>query len=182
MYDINTLVNKLTKTEEWLTEEFKTVRTGRAVPAILDKVMVSAYGTPTMLKSLANIASEDARTLRVNPYDIGQVKDVEKAISDADLGVSVNSNESSVRVIFPELTSERREQLIKLAKSKLEEARIAVRGARDEAKKAIDAAEKAGEMSEDEQHTVMDKVQKMIEDANKKLEEHYTKKEEEING
>lgn len=181
-YDYTDLQSKLTKTEYWLAEEFKGIRTGRAMPAILDKVMVSAYGTPMQLNQIANIGTEGARTLLVNPYDLGQIKAIEKAISDADLGVSASSNESTVRVHFPELTGERRGELLKLAKGKLEEARIAVRNARDEVKKEVEAAEKNGTMSKDDKFNTMEKVQKLIDDANKRLEEHYGKKEQEING
>lgn len=180
MYNFTELQNKLTKTEEWLVEELKTIRTGRAVPGILDKIMVSAYGTPMQLKAMANIASEDARTLRVNPYDVGQVKTIEKAISEADLGVGVSSNESSVRVTFPELTGERREQLLRLAKQKLEEARIAVRGARDDAKKELEAGEKSGEISKDDKFSAMEKLQDFIDKSNATLDAHYEKKGEEI--
>ncbi len=182
MIDFTQLKDKLEKAQEWLSGEFAGVRTGRAVPALLDNVQVDAYGAKMPLKQMANIGVEDARTLRVNPFDIGQIKDVERAIADADFGVSVQATASEVRVIFPELTGERREQLLKIAGGKLEEARVTVRGARDEFKKELQTQEKDGEISKDENHNAQEEMQKLVEETNKELEEQYKKKEEEIRG
>ncbi len=182
MIDFQQLKDKLNGAQEWLSAELSGVRTGRAVPALLDSIKVDAYGMQTPLKQLANIGVEDARTLRVNPFDVNQIKDVERAISDADLGVSVQATSSEVRVIFPELTGERREQLLKIAGSKLEEARVTVRGARDEFKKMLNAQEKDGEISKDENHNAQEEMQKLVDEANKNLEEQFNKKEEEIKG
>ncbi len=182
MVDFNKLKEKLESTQAWLEAELAGVRTGRAVPALLDSIKVDAYGMQTPLKQLANIGVEDARTLRVSPFDISQVKDIERAITDADLGVSVQATASEVRVIFPELTGERREQLLKIAGGKLEEARVAVRGARDEMKKDLNAQEKEGEISKDENHNAQEEMQKFVDEANKALEEQFNKKEEEIKG
>ncbi len=182
MTDFIQLKEKLDSTEEWLSSELSGVRTGRAVPALLDNIKVEAYGMQTPLKQVANIGVEDARTLRVNPFDVSQIKDVERAIADADLGVGVQAGASEVRVIFPELTGERREQLLKIASAKLEEGRIAVRGARDEAKKELQKQEKDGDISKDENHDAQEEMQKLVEDANKALEEQFNKKEEEIKG
>ena len=182
MTDFTQLKEKLAAAQDWLCGELGGVRTGRAVPALLDNIKVDAYGMQTPLKQLANIGVEDARTLRVSPFDMGQIKDVERAISDADLGVSVQATASEVRVIFPELTGERREQLIKIAGGKLEEARVTVRGARDEMKKALGTQEKNGEISKDENHNAQEEMQKLVDDANKELEEQYKNKEVEIKG
>lgn len=182
MTDFTQLENKLEKSQEWLVAELAGVRTGRAVPALLDNIKVGTYGIQTPLKQLANIGVEDVRTLRVSPFDVSQIKDVERAISEADLGVGVQATASEVRVIFPELTGERREQLLKIAGSKLEEARVAVRGARDEMKKYLQTQEKDGDISKDENHDAQEEMQKLVEDANKSLEEQYSKKEEEIKG
>ncbi len=180
MTDFTQIKDKLAKSQEWLLNEFSGIRTGRAVPALLDNIMVDAYGSKTPLKQLANIGTEDARTLRISPFDISQIKDVERAIADADLGVSAQATSSEVRVIFPELTGERREQLLKIAKSKLEEARVAVRGARDEFKKVLQTKENDGDLSKDENHDAQEEMQKLVEEANKELEEQYNKKEDEI--
>ncbi len=182
MTDFTQLKEKLESTQDWLVAEFGGIRTGRAVPALLDNVMVDAYGSKTPLKQLANIGAEDARTLRVNPFDVSQIKDIERAIGEADLGVGVQAGSSEVRVIFPELTGERREQLLKIAGGKLEEARVTVRGARDEMKKDIMAQEKDGEIGKDASHDAQEEMQKMVEETNKALEEQYSRKEEEIKG
>ncbi len=182
MIDFVTLKEKLKNTQEWLKTELSGIRTGRAVPALLDNVMIDAYGSKTPLKQLANIGVEDARTLRVNPYDVSQIKDMERAINDADLGVGVQATGSEVRVIFPELTGERRIQLLKIAGAKLEEARVAVRGARDDMKKELIQKEKDGEISKDENHKAQEEMQKLVDEANKALEEQFKHKEEEIKG
>ncbi len=182
MVDFNKLKERLEGTQTWLEAELAGVRTGRAVPALLDNIKVEAYGMQTPLKQLANIGVEDARTLRVSPFDVSQVKDIERGITDADLGVSVQATASEVRVIFPELTGERREQLLKIAGGKLEEARVAVRGARDEMKKDLNVQEKEGEISKDENHNAQEEMQKLVDEANKALEEQFNKKEEEIKG
>src|SRR3989338_5159053 len=122
-YDFKILDGKLAAAKEWLAREYRGLRTGRAPPAILDGISVSAYGSSMPLKQLATIGTEDARTLRVQPFDAGTLKDIERAITAADLGVGTTSDGMIVRVVLPELTSERRTQLVKLAKGKLEEAR-----------------------------------------------------------
>jgi ribosome recycling factor len=132
------------------------------------------------LNQVGTIGVEDARTLRVSVWDASVSKAVEEAIRDANLGVSVVGDSSGLRVIFPELTSERREQLLKLAKAKLEDARISVRAMRDETMKAIEKAEKAGDLSEDEKFTKKDSVQVAVDKMNRELDELYTKKESEL--
>jgi ribosome recycling factor len=165
---------------EWLEKEFSTIRTGQATPTLLDSVRVESYGSFLPLNQVGSVGVEDARTLRISPWDASQVKAVEKAISDADLGLSVVTDSSGVRVIFPELTGERRQQLVKLAKSKLEDARVSVKAVRDDAMKAIDAAEKAGEMSQDDKFTQKEEVQKVVDQTNRTLEARFAEKEGEI--
>jgi ribosome recycling factor len=177
---MNELETKLSQIQSWLTLEFGGIRTGQATPALLDSVKVESYGTHMAINQVASIGIEDARTLRISPWDAGQVKAIETAIRDADLGVSVASDSSGVRVVFPELTGERRTQLLKLAKSKLEEARVSVRSLRDEHMKALDKAQKEGTLSEDEKFAKRDAVQKKIDSANVALEAQYAKKETEI--
>lgn len=164
----------------WLQQEFTGIRTGQAAPAILDSVKVESYGTRVPINQMATVGIEDARTLRISPWDAGSIASIEGAIRDADLGVSVSTDSSGLRVVFPELTSERRAQLVKLAGQKLEDARISVRGARDEVMKELDKKEKDGEMSEDEYFTTKEKIQKQVEATNKELEALYDKKESEI--
>lgn len=164
----------------WLTDEYSSIRTGQAAPGLLDGVKVESYGATMSLQQLGSIGIEDARTLRVSPWDAGQVASIERAIKDADLGVSVSSDSSGLRVMFPELTSERREQIKKLAKGRLEDARVRVRNVRDEAMKKIDSQEKDGSISKDDRFRLRDQVQKEVDRINEKLEALFTKKEQEI--
>lgn len=179
-YDFKTFDGKASAAKEWLSREYRGLRTGRASPAILDSISVSAYGSMMPLKQVANVGVEDARTLRVQPFDAGTLKDVERAIAAADLGVGTSSDGASVRVAFPELTSERREQLIKLAKGKLEEARMTLRGARDEMWKEIQTEEKEGALSEDDKFRLKDELQKKVDKVNEDLEKAFENKEKEM--
>lgn len=179
-YDLKVFEGRVREVEEWLRKELSSVRTGRATPTLLDTVKVESYGTHVPLQQAANVGVEDARTIRVTPWDAGMVKEVEKAITNADLGVSVTTDEKGVRVIFPELTSERRTQLLKIAKGKHEEARVSLRGARDDVVKDIDAKQKSGELSEDERFAAKETLQKHVDSMNKKLDELIEHKEKEI--
>ncbi len=180
MYDFFQLKNKIDETNEWLRNEYQGIRTGRAAPALLDNVQVDSYGSRMPINQVANVGAEDARTLRVSPYDASQVKDIEKAISAADLGVGISADSAGVRVTFPELTTERRETLMKLAKDKLEEARVSLRGARDDVWADIQKQEQSGEISEDKKFTNKEGMEKIIKDANTELDELLEKKEKEI--
>jgi len=164
----------------WLEKEFAGIRTGRATPTLLDGVRVESYGTMMPLNQIGSVGVEDARTIRIAPWDTQQVAAIERAIRDADLGVSVVTDSAGVRVIFPELTGERRIQLKKLAKGKLEEARIAVRGARDEAQKDLEKRFKEGGMGEDDKFAEKDAIQKQVDDTNRHLESLFDKKDQEL--
>jgi len=179
-YNFSNFKNDSASVEQWLRKEYDGIRTSRAAPSILDGVNVEAYGSKMPLKQVSSIVSSDPRTLYVSPYDQSQIKDIEKAITDADLGLSVGSDEKGVRVSFPELTGERRDSLIKLSKEKLEEARISIRKHRDETMKDIENQEEKGSISEDERFRLKDELQKHVDVANKTLEEMYKKKETEI--
>ncbi len=180
MYDFSQLKNKIEETKDWLKQEFQGIRTGRAAPALLDNIQVESYGTMMPLNQVANVGVEDARTLRALPYDAGQVKDIEKAVTEANLGVGVSADSAGVRVTFPELTAERRDTLIKLAKDKCEEARVSLRGARDDVWSDIQKKEQDGEMSEDEKFTNKEEMEKIMKDANRELDALLEKKEKEI--
>jgi ribosome recycling factor len=180
-YDFSTLEQKLTDAKQWLAKEYQGLRTGRATPAILDSVSVQAYGSNMPLKQVANVGVEDARTLRITAWDQGLVKDIERGITAANLGLGVVADGAGIRVMFPELTAERREQLVKAAKAKLEESRAAVRVARDECWKDIQAKEEEGGMGEDEKFRLKDDLQKKIDTTNADLEKSFDKKEEEMN-
>ncbi len=179
-YNFTPFKDKLKSTEEWLRREYSTIRTGQTTPAILDGIKVESYGTLMPLNQVANIGIEDAKSLRVNPWDASMVKDIEKAITVANLGVSVGSDDKGVRVTFPQLTAERRTMIIKIAKEKLEEARIAVRKERERVMKDVDGQEEEGLLGEDEAKKVRNDVQKFVDEANKKLEDLKNLKEKEI--
>ncbi len=171
---------RLSGIQDWLQKEYVGIRTGQANPGLLDSVRVEAYGSKMPLQQVGSVSIEDARTLRLSVWDASQVAAVEKAVRDADLGVSVVADSSGLRVIFPELTSERRVQLLKLAKTKLEEARVSVKSARDEAMKELDRSFKANEISEDEKFSLRDAMQKLVEECNQKLESQFIRKEKEL--
>lgn len=178
--DFSKVDTELQAALEWLQGEYQGLRTGRATPAILDGVQVDAYGSRMPLKQVANIGIEDARTLRITPFDGGLTKDIERGITIADLGVGVSVSGSMVRVSFPELTTERRTELVKVAKAKLEDARVKVKGARNEAMTTLDTAEKEGGVGEDDIFRAKETVQEKVDALNKKLDELFKKKEEEM--
>lgn len=179
-YDFKVFDGKIAASKEWLAKEYRGLRTGRAAPAILDSVQVSAYGSMVPLKQVGNVSTEDARTLRVTAFDPSILKDIERGITAAEIGVGTSSDGTSVRVTFPELTSERREQLVKLAKGKLEEARTAVRIARDEAWKEIQTREKEGTLTEDDKFSLKEELQKKVDAGNGDLEKSFERKEAEM--
>ncbi len=179
-YNFSPLKQKIQETEEWLRGEFSSIRTGRATPVILDAVSVESYGARMAVNQVASISTEDPKTLRIVPWDATQLKTIEKGIMDADIGLSVVTDDKGLRVVFPELTSERRTSLVKIAKQKHEEARISLRKEREGAKNEIDSKEKAGVVSEDDKFRYLEEMQKMIDEANKKLDELAERKEKEI--
>lgn len=180
-YDFSQFDRRTEEIIEWLSKEFSSIRTGSATPALLDGIQVESYGARVPMNQVGSVGVEDARTLRISTWDAGNVKAVEKAIQEADLGVSVAVDEKGLRVFFPELTVERRSQLLKIAKSKLEEARVSIRGARDEAMKIVDSKERDGELSEDGKFNAKEEMQKKITVINGKIDEIMFKKEKEIN-
>jgi len=180
-YDFKIIEERGVSIVDWLSKEFSIIRTGSATPALLDGIQVESYGARVPLNQVGSVGVEDARTLRINAWDKGTVKEIEKAINDADFGVSVSIDDSGLRVSFPELTTDRREQLLKIAKAKLEEARVSLRGARDEAMKAIEAAVKEGDMSDDDKFTSKDELQKRVDAKNNEFDVMYSVKETEIN-
>jgi ribosome recycling factor len=176
----NSVSVKLKEVHEWLQKEYSGIRTGQASPMLLDSIKVESYGSFMNLNQVGSVGVEDARTLRISVWDKQAVSAIEKAIREADLGVSTASDSAGVRVIFPELTSERRAQLLKLAKSKLEDARISVRAVRDEFMKLLDKQQKDAEISEDEKFTWKEKIQNHVDNMNRSLEALFTQKEAEL--
>lgn len=179
-YNFTKLKADLASTESWLQRELGTIRTNRANPSILDSIRVEAYGSDMPISGVASMANDDARTIRITPWDQGLVKSIEKSITIANLGVSVSVDDKGIRVSFPELTSDRRKEIVKLAKEKLEQGKIQLRKHRDEINKDIEAKEKEGGMGEDEKFRFKAEAQKAIDESTKKLTDMMDKKEKEI--
>jgi ribosome recycling factor len=179
-YNFKPFEGRIKEVTERLTKELAGVRTGRATPAILDGIQVESFGTRMPISNVATVAIEDARSLRIAPWDAAMSKEIEKAITLANLGLSVGADEKGVRVFFPELTSERRVQLLKLAKEKIEEARTSLRKMRDEVWSDIQKQEKDKKMGEDDKFRAKDEMQKRVDAANKAFDEVLVRKEKEI--
>lgn len=179
-YDFSKLKAHIKETEEWLSRELAGVRTGRATPTLLDAVKPEAYGTRTALRELGSVSVEDARTLRIIPWDKTLTKAIDKGITEADLGVGISTDDQGLRVSFPELTSERREQLSKIAGDKTEQAKVTLRQHRTDALKALEAAEEVGGMGEDEVKRLKTELQKLIDAGNDALLKILERKESEI--
>ena len=158
---------QMEKSIESTKENFAGIRTGRANPALLNGITVEYYGAPTPLKSVATIGVPEPRTLSVTPFDPSQANAVEKALRDSDLGASPRRNGAVILLTMPELTEDRRKEYVKLAKTKAEDGKVAVRNIRRKAKETIDKAIKDGEMGEDEGERLLkdlDKVTKQVTD------------------
>jgi ribosome recycling factor len=142
--------NKMDKSVEATREEFAAIRAGRAHPSMFSKIVVDYYGSPTPLQQLASFTAPEARTILIQPYDIGAMSAIEKAIRDSDLGVNPANDGRMLRCAFPELTEERRKEYIKVAKSKAEDGRVAIRNLRRTAKQNLERLEKDGEVGKDD--------------------------------
>lgn len=181
-YNFTHFNERADEVKEWLKKELAQIRTGRATPTILDSIHVESYGAKSPLSHVASISIEDAKTLRVTPWDKTLVADIEKAITVADIGVSVSSDGAGLRVAFPELTAESRGVLAKLIKEKLEHSRVSLRAEREKVMDDLKAKEKDGEITEDEKFNFKEDLQKLVDKANHELEEAAKKKEDDIKG
>ena len=163
-----------------LEDAFKKIRTGRAHPSILDSVMVSYYGTDTLLSQLANINVEEGRNLLISPWEKNIIGDIEKAILKSDLGLNPSNNGDTIRVPMPPLTEETRKEFTKQAKSEAENAKVAVRNIRRDANSDFKELEKEKEISEDEQRRAEDEIQKITDRYVAKIESTYQVKESDL--
>lgn len=179
-YDFSQLKARIKDTEEWLKKELTAIRTGRANMAVLDTIQVEMYGSYMPVNQLANISMEDVRTLRIAPWDNTALKAIEKAINNSNLGLSTAIDDKGMRLFFPELTGERRIMLVKVAKEKMEDARVALRKERENAWDDVQAKEKEGDISEDDKFRAKEEMQKYIDEGNASLESLFSKKEQEI--
>ena len=160
-FSTNIYEEKMEKSLSNLQEDYVSIRAGRANPHILDKIQVDYYGTPSPLQSVANISVPEARMILIQPWESSLIKDIEKAILSSDLGLTSANDGKAVRLAFPELTEERRKELVKDVKKKGENAKVAVRNIRRDANDAIKKQNKANEISDDEQKQLEDQIQKL---------------------
>ncbi len=179
-YQFTELLKDFKSIEERLSLEFASLNTGRASPLVLDLVQVESYGSRMPIKNVASISIEDPKTLRIAPWDASLIKEIEKGITSANLGLSLATDEAGLRVIFPQLTTETRLRTVKTLKERLEESRIAIRRARESVWENIQESEKEGSMSEDDKFRAKEDLQKHVDTANNKLEEMFEKKEKEV--
>lgn len=171
---------KMKKTVKVLEDELVTIRAGRANPALLDKVMVDYYGTPTPLNQIAGLSAPEARMLVIQPYDGTALGNIEKAILKSDLGLNPSNDGRIIRLVIPQLTEERRKELVKLVKKYGEEAKVAVRNERRNANDELKKMKKDGEITEDDEKKAQDEVQKLTDRYVEIIDRVVARKEEEI--
>ncbi len=171
---------KMQKSAEAVTREFSTIRTGRASPALVEGVRVEYYGTPTPLKQLAAIHASDPKLLTIQPWDVKLLPEIEKALLKADLGLSPQNDGKLIRVPIPPLSTERREELAKVAHKMAEEGRVSIRTVRHAAKEAIEKLMKDKAINEDEKFRSLDDLQKLTDRYHKKVDDLLAAKESEL--
>ena len=172
--------NKMEKTKDVLRADLMAIRAGRANPQLLDRITVDYYGTPTPLKSVANISAPEPRVLQINPWDVKMVKDISKAILASDLGLTPSNDGKVIRLMLPELTEERRKELTKLVRKTAEDAKVASRNIRRDAMEQFKKLKKDGEITEDDQRKAEDEMQKVTDAAIKDIDKIAADKEKEI--
>lgn len=182
MYDFSHFKSKVQEIGNWLKKELASIQTGRATVAFLDDIRVESYGTQMPINQVAGMSVEDARTIRIAPWDKTQVQAIERAITTANLGVSAITDDAGIRVLFPELTTETRQKYAKMVGQKLEEARVSVRRERDEVWTAIQNQEKDSTISEDAKFKSKEQMEKLVKEANDMLDTMATRREDEIMG
>jgi ribosome recycling factor len=171
---------RMAKSVEATRHEFGSVRTGRATPALLDRVMVEYYGASTPLKQLATISAPEARLLSVQPFDKSSIKAIEKAIMESDVGLTPNNDGNMIRLSIPELTEERRRQLVKVVRTIAEDGRVGIRNARRDTMQDLRELRDAGEVGADDEHRAEAELQKLTDEKVGELDTFLKHKEEEI--
>ena len=161
MENIKDIEGRMQKSVDNLKEEYVTIRAGRANPHILDRLRVDYYGTPTPIQQVANVSVPEARMIQIQPWEASLIKDIEKAILVSDLGLTPNNDGKTIRLVFPELTEDRRKELAKDIKKKGDNAKVAIRNIRRDANDAIKKETKAGDISDDEAKNSEDEIQKI---------------------
>jgi ribosome recycling factor len=171
---------KMKKVIEACKREFGTIRTGRARPSLLDNIRVDYYGTMTPLNQMAQVSAPEPRLLTIKPWDRSVIPTIEKAILKSDLGLNPSSDGEVIRLNIPQLTEERRKDLVKVVKKKAEEERVAIRNLRREANEELKLYKEEGEISEDDMYRALDDIQKLTDEYVKKIDQLLVEKEEEI--
>ena len=180
MIEISEIEERMNKSVSSLESEFATIRAGRANPHILDRVMVDYYGVPTAIQQAANISVPEARMIQIQPWEASLIKEIEKAIMIADLGVMPTNDGKVIRIIFPELTEDRRKELAKEVKKKGEEAKVAIRNIRRDANDKAKKLNKDNEISDDELSNIEADIQKVTDKITAEIEKMIDKKTDEI--
>jgi ribosome recycling factor len=170
----------MNKTLENLQREYSMLRTGRANPQLVEKIKVEYYGTPTPLNQLASIGAPEARMLLIQPYDKTALPEIEKAILASDLGITPNNDGNVIRLVFPQLTEERRKELVKVVKKKAEEARVAIRNIRRENMDKVKTMQKNSEITEDDLKRAQNEIQKITDEFIEKVDKLAKAKEEDV--
>jgi ribosome recycling factor len=176
----STMQDKMDKAIQVLKRDLMSLRAGRANPALLDKVVVDYYGSPTPVNQLANISTPDPRTLYIQPWDKSAVAQIEKSILKSELGLTPNNDGAAIRISIPPLTEERRAELVKVARKMGEEAKVAIRNVRREANDELKKLEKSGEVNEDSSRRGQDDIQKVTDQFVKEIDKVVADKEKEI--
>ncbi len=177
---IRNATGRMDKSVETTHEHFNSVRTGRAAPALLDRISVDYYGTPTPLKNLATINAPEPRMLTIQPFDPTSVKQIEKTIQESDLGLTPSNDGKVIRLPIPQLTEERRKELVKVVRHMAEEGRVAVRNVRRDAIRHLEELVKNGDVGDDEERAAEGRVQKLTDDHTSKIDDLLKRKEAEI--
>ena len=177
--DINTFKTDISKCVDHVKEDLSQIRTGRATPELVEEVLVNAYGTQSPIKNLASISVIDARTINIQPWDKTILEEINKGVSNANLGFSPIMEGDRVIVKIPDLTEERRQEYVKIMKERIEDGRVAVRQVRQKYMQGIDEAQKGG-LSEDQAGMKREEAEKVVKDANEQIENIKNQKEEEL--
>ena len=178
--DYTEFESKMKKTASVLTEQYDSVRAGKANPAVLDRITVDYYGSPTPIQQIASVSTPDARSLLIQPWDGSVLKGIEKAILASDLGINPQNDGRAIRLVFPALTEERRRDLAKQVKKYSEDAKVAVRNVRRDAVDYVKKAQKKGELTEDDQKKAEKDIQDLTDKFTKRVDEMCGKKEKEL--
>ena len=178
--DLSAAERRMKGAVESVRSNFATIRTGRANPSLLDRIEVEVYGSRMPLRSVANIGAPEARLLTVTPFDPNSLKDIERAIRDADMGLNPQNDGKILRLPIPELTEERRRDLVRMARSMAEEGRVAVRNVRRDEMRDLHELRKVGEISQDDEHRAEDELQKLTDGYVKRVEAALADKEAEL--